>query len=219
MMGSTKRLAIAVTLTAVSGLAIGVACSDDVLDKDEKVCERPEEAEEIVDDDIIIRFEEEAGVPFHCGDSPPAIAGTYELTDREVIYTDSENWPDFSWFCSNIVTYEDTESPHRYKVSSESPDCDSTSEAQDSYITGEGDCFTLFRRNESSFEGCERETLSITSGCLDEDGNFIDYYGGGYTLHREDSDECDEVIGDGRIREAGELSVTQPPDGFVPRID
>ncbi len=213
-----RSFRLAVTLLTASGLMMNTACGDDP-SEEEEVCERPQEAEEIVDDEIILRLEEEGGIPFHCGDSPPNIEGTYELTDREVIYTDSDKWPDFSSFCSRIDTYEQTDSPQRYEVSSHSPDCDSTSEALDTYITGEGDCFTLFRDRESTFEGCFVTSVNIVSGCLDEDRNFVDYYQGGYTLFREDSDECDDIIGDGRVRDEGEMGVTQPTDGFVPRVE
>lgn len=218
-MNSTRHLATAVALVAAFGLTVGTACGDDdTAGQEEEVCERPQEAEEIVGDEIIVHLEEEGEVPFHCGDSPPDLEGSYEFFDREVYFNDSENWPSTGNFCDQIQIYQATDTPERYEFSTESPDCDSSGEALDSYVTGEDDCFTVFAHSETVFNGCERERARMMSACVDEDGDLYDAVASGYTLATEDTPECEDVIEDGRITAEGEFSALVPSDGKAPRV-
>ncbi len=195
----------------MTGLILGTGCGED------EICERPDEAAEIVGDDIIERLEQEADFPFHCGDSPPEFEGSFGFFDIEVVYTDSENWPASSQFCDIITTYEPTSNDFVYDVASDSPNCDTTRESEDNFISGKGDCFTLYSQNTSSFQGCDTEAVSVRSACLDEDEDLVDVIRGSYRTHVADSEECADVVENGNIIDAGELSSTKPAGGVGPK--
>lgn len=209
-----RRSTIVFVMIISLSLSVGLGC---VVESDPY--ERPQEAEDIVSDEQLERLETEADVPVYGGDSPPDIAGTYLFEDREVIYSDSDNWPDFDYWCHNERTYERADSDVRYERSSVSPNCDSSGEGISNYISGEGDCFTLYRESESQFEGCYTESIGILSACLNANGDMENPIRGGITTHQEDSSECDEVVGDGRIPGEGDMTATKQVDELAPRID
>ena len=210
-----RRSPIVFVVVISLSLSVGLGC---VVESDSY--ERPDEAKDIVSDEQLERLEVEAGVPVYGGDSPPDIAGTYLFGDIEIIYNDSENWPNSgdNW-CHSERTYERTDSDVRYERTSVSPNCNSTGEAVSNYISGEGDCFTLYNESKGQFEGCYSESIGIISACLNANGDMENPIGGGIKTHSEDSSECDEVIGDGRTTDEGEMNATKQEDELAPRID
>lgn len=206
-----RNIRIAMLMIASLLMSLGLGCGEPY--------ERPEEAEEIVSDEQLERFENEAGVPVYGGDSPPDIAATYLFEDREVLYSDSDDWPNFEYWCHSETTYEQTGTEFRYESSSESPNCDSSSEGNVNYISGDGDCFTLYTEHEGEFEGCYGESLSIRSACLNADGDMENPIGGTIATYNEDSSECAEVVGNGQIPAEGDMTATKQEDELAPRID
>ena len=209
-----RRSTIVFVMIISLSLSVGLGC---VVESDPY--ERPQEAEDIVSDEQLERFETEADVPVYGGDSPPDIAGTYLFEDFEIIYNDSENWPSSGNPCHNERTYERTDSDVRYETSSVSPNCDSSGEGISNYISGEGDCFTLYRESESQFEGCYRESIGIMSACLNANGDMENPIRGRIRTYVEDSSECDELVGEGRTTDEGEMNANKQVDELAPRID
>ena len=197
-------------ILALSATLIG--CSDD-----DEVCERPDEARAIVSDSQIRQFEE-AGVDFFCGNDAPDISGVFERgrNDGFVEYHDDERIVG-ERACGNTVTIEATDDPAIYSISYESSDCGSSSSAVDNYVSGQGDCFTVYSSSEGEFQGCETAGIGIFSGCLAE-GGIENPRWAGMATKREGS-SCQSLYEQKRTSLEGQVDVIATHDEWMPRID
>lgn len=188
---------------------------------EEKVapCERPAESRDFITEAHLSRFED-AGVPIYCGNPAPDITGTFAFQDVEVVFTDSERWPPSgaSW-CHEEVTFEPTQTADVYTSTLVSPDCDTEGEASVIYASGVDGCFTLYQQGSNTFEGCYSESVSVESGCFNEDGDIVEPTRGILITAQDDSPECDHAVGRGGTLGAGERAVTRQLDGFADRVD
>ena len=199
--------------TAVWIAALMIAgCSDD-----DEICERPSEARQIVSDSQIEQFQE-AGVDFFCGDDPPSIAGVYERGRREgfVEYHDDERIVG-ERTCGSTIYIEATEESNVYEISSESSDCNSSSESRVNYVSGQGDCFTLYNESEGQFQGCETAGIGIFSGCLAEGG--IENPRWASLATKREGDNCQSLYEQRRTSLEGQIDVLATHDEWLPRID
>lgn len=209
----SKSLAM---ITMLGVAAVGCVGEEPENGGGERHYERPDEAEDIVSDEYLQRLEDEGDMVIHDGDDPPTIEGEYYFGDAEVVYTDSENWPSSGDSCHHYTTYEPTDSPYRYEMSGESPDCDGAGVGEAAFISGSGDCFTLYIAAEGHFEDCETEEASVMSACLADNGDLEDPLTGGIALNREG--EC-SVIDQGRLKAEDEISVTRQADGVAEKVE
>lgn len=156
--------------------------------------ERPSEAEDIVDDEILERIEE-AGQEVYGGSTPPDIEASYEVRDGEIVF--DERWQEEAGgdWCDATWTFTQTENPDRYESQTVlEGDCSGESEGDAVYISGTDRCFSLYSRDQGEFEGCERDTIRVISGCLTDEG--IDDFGVAQIATDMSGDDCENLVDD-----------------------
>lgn len=203
---------IGVVLCAVSLCGLfAYGCGEDT-----EEYERPSEAREIISDDRLDEFTEN-GFTVHAGDSPPDLEGTYYFGDFEVLYSDSDIYPNFDNYCHSIRTYTQVDGAE-YASTYESPNCEAEGEASGIYISGEDDCFTLYQESSGHRGNCETASESVLSACITSDGDLDDPHSGSYTTKMEGSD-CESFIEDGLMKAEGEMSISRRQSGVAERVD
>lgn len=190
----------------LSGLLMTMACGGED-PNDEDPYERPEEARAIISDAQLRQFEE-AGMQINGGNTPPSIAGTYFFGDPTIEYNTSERWPANSNWCHHNVTYSTTDNANLYATSFVSTNCDGSGEGSAAYISGQGNCFTLYTQSSGTFEGCYQEGIGVFSACVAANGDFINVKEGSLATLTDESAACATVINRGSVTANGELTVT-----------
>jgi hypothetical protein len=178
--------------------------------------ERPDEAREIISDEDLQRLID-VGAVVHPGSDPPDVSGVFDVAGGVVTYHDRE-WIEGTEVCFRIWTLEGTENPEMYISSSESyGNCSGSSEGSGIYISGSGNCFTLYGAGMGERDGCEFEDAGITSGCLTDEGieDMLEGIVAGAWTSAQDN-ACETLIDDGLIGDEGELAVLEYD--FVERV-
>ena len=162
-----------------------LACSGD---KNESTL-RPPATESFISDDLLGKFES-FGLPLYYGDSPTDVSGTYLFREPEIIYNNSEYWPDpnNSW-CEFHFTFA-SQGADVYTLEAEGITCNAYSSGQEYYISGTDSCFTLYGKSTGSFEGCEVETIRLISACLSGSGDMDNPIMGRTNTYVENSSSC-----------------------------
>jgi hypothetical protein len=188
---------------------------DETGGEDDEV-ERPDEAREIISDEDLQRLIE-VGAVVYPGSDPPDVSGVFDVAQGVVAYHDRE-WIEGTEVCKRIWTLESTDDPEMYVSSSEQYDnCSGSGEGQGTYISGSGNCFTLYSAGSGERDGCEYEDAGITSGCLTDDGIedvIIGLLSGPWTSVQENA--CESLIEDGLHGDEGEIAILD--HGFVARV-
>ena len=178
--------------------------------------ERPDEAREIISDEDLQRLID-AGAVVYPGSDPPDVSSVFDVSGGVVTYHDRkeiEGTP----VCNQIWSLESTENPEMYVSSGEFyGNCSGASEGSGVYISGSGNCFTLYGAGSGERDGCEFESAGITSGCLTDDGidDMISATLFGPWTSLQDN-ACESLIASGQHSDEGEIAVSEYP--FVERV-
>jgi hypothetical protein len=178
--------------------------------------ERPDEAREIFSDEDLQRLID-VGAVVYPGSNPPDVSSVFDVAGGVVTYHDRsqiEGTP----VCNQIWTLESTENPEMYVSSGEFyGNCSGSSEGSGVYISGSGNCFTLYGAGSGERDGCEFESAGITSGCLTDDGieDMISATLFGSWTSLQDN-ACESLIASGQHSDEGEIAVSEYP--FVERV-
>ncbi len=206
------------TLLAVFALLgssfFATACGEEDKDPTDSRYDRPEETFTMIFDEDIDRLIE-VGAVIYEGDDPPSIAGVYDRAHRTVEFDDNPDNIGLT-MCRNIWTVEETGEEFRYSTSSENySNCSGGSEGVASYISGEGNCFTLFSASEGERDGCEYSGVGLISGCITEDG-IEEHQTAGLALERPGS-ACASLINNNLISDVGHRTISETT--FVERVE
>ena len=207
----------ATSFALAAALILASACSTSEEPIDVDPYERPGGARDLITDAELAILEDVGAVVFG-GENPPELAGVYDRAGGEVIYHDRseiEGTP----LCYNIWTVEATTDPARYTLSSENyNNCSGSSEGVGSYVSGDGDCFTLYVASAGERDGCEHYGVGITSGCVTSDG-ITEMISAGLAGERisVEAGACEALINDGLLGAEGERDVLYR--GFVERVE
>jgi hypothetical protein len=118
------------------------------------------------------------GMPIYVGSDPPITTGTYYLDSLAIVYDDEGATGPIGTYYLQIG-----DSGFDYQVSLCEYTTDSTSSscAVQAYVSGNGDCFTIYAYNAGRSGNCEHDDVSIYSGCFDYYGDLIGLQNAYYT--------------------------------------
>lgn len=205
--------ALPLTLTA---LACGETDDDPPAATD---YERPEGSEEIVSNAELDEFNEN-GLDVNEGLNPPDVSGTYAFDDADVIYSSSDIYPSGEGGgCEYEETYEPGATDDEVLLTSEGTgNCDYVSEARSNFISGDGDCFTLYGELDSTFNGCEFTAVRVFSACIEDvTGDLIDPLFA-EQMRAQTGDSCAGLVSDGLLPAEGDVYVAEERDGRAPKV-
>lgn len=159
---------------------------DDDADDDADVV--PDDVDDFIDADQRAALEE-VGLIIYGGDDPPDIGGSYYLDSIEITYDDSNMWLDIVDY-----TYEFYNQTRDGEISLnyEAPAVDDVAEGVGAFISGDGDCFSIFIDAEGTASGCDYELPGIISGCLTSDG--IAKWTNGFIMGSKSGENCDALM-------------------------
>lgn len=187
-------------------VVLASACGGSTSDSEESRFDRPSETTDFIGDDQIDSLLE-AGAVIHEGDDPPDIAGVYDVDDGTVAFDDNEDNIGLD-ACDSIWTVELTDQAHVFITSAELyGNCSGSSEGAASYVSGSGNCFSLYSISESTREDCELSSVEIISGCM-VDGDIDQYSSSTLALERPGA-ECDALIAESKIPAEGDRTVVE----------
>ncbi len=195
-------------------LMVAGACGEEA-DVDEEY--RPAGSRALIPDDLLEQLED-AGAVVYLGDQQPSIAGTYLFNDYEVVFTDSDTWPATTNWCHDLITYTAGDDPETYVSASTSPNCDSSSAGQMSYISGADGCFTLYSETTFEFEGCTGAAVGVFSACVANNGDFEDPLFADIVTLRE-GESCAGLASEGRILGEGEIGIVRQADRVAEKVE
>ncbi len=161
---------------------------DDDDDDDEASEEIPDEVDDFFDEEQREALED-VGMVIHTGDDPPDIEGTYFLDAIEIIYDDSDTWLDIVDY---TYVFFDQTNDGEISMNYEAPDANDVAEGVGAFISGSGDCFSIFLDTEGVANGCEYKLPGIISGCLDDSG--ITDWQNGFIMGEKSGDNCDLLM-------------------------
>lgn len=170
---------------------------------------RPAEAEDVVYDHEL-RNIEDAGMEIHGGRSPPEFSATYRVEpDGEILSADNES-AEVASECTRRQSFESPDSNARVEFSVEEvgggDDCEDSWDGA-AYVSGHGNCFTLYNRVEDTVEGCFIERVQINSACIDGDsGNLVDVQTA-FLTRRAEGTGCGPLIEEGKLDRGGQMRV------------
>jgi hypothetical protein len=173
-------------------------------DDDDDDNEIPDEVDDFLDDEDIEALEE-AGLIIYPGDDPPDIEGSYYLDSIEIAYDDLDlvlNIADYTY------TFYGQTNKGKISMDYEAPEVNDQATGVGAFISGRGDCFSIFIGVEGDANGCEYENPSIISGCLDNDG--ITGWENGFIMGEKSGDNCEMLVETGHrriIEESDNLAV------------
>lgn len=159
----------------------------------------PSEVKAFLNDENLLKMDE-SGMNIYTGDNPPNIEGTYVFKNMIIKYDPNGiNYP--------IVTYNFTFKDQRddntvlFSGHSEKDPAGRTDLATGKgvFISGEGNCFSVYLDNDEKTGQCESKSAEIFSACKDKKG-LVDMDQG--TLWTYMSDKCpkEEYVPAGYIR-------------------
>ena len=183
-------------------LALFLACGSD---KSPSLY-RPEETKDFLSDDLLGKFED-FGLPIYYGEYTSDISGTYLFKEPNIIYNNSDTWPNAnnSW-CEFYFTFNNI-GTSKYTLDAEGITCNASSSGQEYYISGADSCFTLYGSSSGSFEGCAYESVRLISSCVSGEGDLSNPIMGRTNTTVEDSSSCDSVISAGGTLNQGEMAI------------
>lgn len=161
----------------------------------------PAEVKAFLSDEDLQKMDE-AGMNIYTGDNPPNIEGTYIYKDIVIKY--DPNGYNFPIITMNYI-FKDQKDDNTVLFSSRgvkedgSNDKSYTSEGKGVFISGEGNCFSVYLDNDEKMGQCESKSVEIFSACKDKKG-LVDMDQG--TLWTYMSDKCpkEEFVPAGYIR-------------------
>lgn len=160
----------------------------------------PDEVKTFLSDENLQKMDE-AGMNIYTGDNPPNIEGTY--TFKNIIIKYDPNGYNFPLVTYNY-TFKDQKEDNTVLFSSKSqgggPKGESDiGEGEGVFISGEGDCFSVYLSNDEKIGECESKSAEIFSACRNERG-LVDMDQG--TLWTYMSDQCskEDYVPAGYIR-------------------
>jgi hypothetical protein len=190
-----------VVLLALTVMAIGaVSCDDDDDDDDDnddtagddddgRIDDVPDDVNDFLDSSDIEKLKA-AGMPIYTGDNPPNIEGSYLLNTLTIIY--DEIGLEGMTVAQYTVTYFDQTENGGVKQNYEAPDVGDTANGLGAFISGDGDCFTVFVDTTGMVSGCDYKLPAIHSACLTGSG-MTDYFWG-VLMKEKVGTGCDALI-------------------------
>lgn len=143
---------------------------------------------------------DEAGMNIYTGDNPPNIEGTYVYKDMAVKYDpNGYKFPIVTYYYTFKDQNDDTVLfSHRSEGGGPKGES-STGVGKGVFISGEGNCFSVYLDNDDKMGQCESKSVEIFSACKDKKG-LVDMDQG--TLWTYMSDKCpeDKFVPAGYIR-------------------
>jgi hypothetical protein len=177
---------------------------------------RPEQSRSVVSDQDLARIEAR-GVPIYGGLTPPDASGTY-LHDSIAALDTINQGEVSSRFCDMRVSLVlDGKQTVRRTVTFTGSNCGEPEETAGIFISGSGDCFTLYGKSENAMDGCAVSTVSVTSACVRAGGLFEFREGFSDTAHQGAG--CPSMVDNGRLMPLGGVVVFQEADGLVARVE
>lgn len=143
---------------------------------------------------------DEAGMNIYTGDNPPSIEGTYIVNDLVIKYDPKGgNFPLLTYYYTFKDQKDNTVNFSHRSEKTEKGEVD-LAEGKGVFISGEGNCFSVYLNNDEQIGQCESKSVDIFSACKDKSGGLVDMDQG--TLWTYMSDQCpeDEFVPAGYIR-------------------
>ncbi len=160
----------------------------------------PKEVNQFLSNTDVNRFVEQ-GFTIYRGTSPPNIEGSYLLNNNTLVY-DPQTWANtypLGYVVSPyIYTFSEQKPDGSIKASFISEEADDRAEGLGGFISGEGNCFTLFVGFKGNLQGCNYDSPKVFSACLVE-GNLTNIQDSWYSKDK-DKEGCDNVMPIGYLR-------------------
>lgn len=196
-------------------VALGSLLACVPVEEDQIEYERPRGAQDLVSDSELREFED-YGLVIYGGTTPPDPTGTYHRPDRYHKQHDNEAMVGGS-HCETYWTIESTDDPTVYNTSVEYVSCDGEGSSQASYISGEGNCFTLYKTVYLPLNDCDREILSVISACVGEDG--LSSPEGVHQVLSLEGETCAGMVANNSISGVGDRTMSASRSEFYARIN
>lgn len=169
--------------------ALALACGDK--DDDSPDSSVPDEVLAFLDTSHLDDMEA-AGLPIYRGSAPPSVAGQYLADSLVVIYDDLDMSPGIYPY---TYTFSDQSGAELQFAATNGSD---NSAGAGAFISGEGECFSVYIDEVGETGGCTYATPSIYSGCVAGSGDLDGWTYG--LIMVEQSGTCSGVIPVGHRR-------------------
>ena len=182
--------------------------------------ERPAGSEEIVSNAELDEFVNN-GLDVNEGLTPPNVAGTYAFDDADTIYSSSDIYPaSEGGGCEYEETFTAGASDDEVRVSAEGTgNCEYTAAATNNFISGEGDCFTLYGEYESTFNECEFRVVRVFSACIEDGTDDLISPRFAERMRGQDGTSCAGLVASGDLPDVGDIYIVEESDGRAPRVE
>ena len=181
---------------------------DDDDDDGGRIDDVPDDVNDFLDQEDIDKLKN-AGLEIYTGDNPPNIEGSYLANSQITVYDDAGQvgyQP-----ADYIYTFADQTDAGSISHSYDSPDAGDSGSGLGAFISGDGDCFSVFVRVEGSTYECDYEMPEIFSGCLNDEG--IADFAIGFIMTDKEGFGCDALIEEGQAR------IIEEEDGLAEEIE
>jgi len=130
----------------------------------------PQSAYSFIDDTTLDVLEAEE-MPIHYGSTPPDITGLYFLDSLMDWVYESDPYPNY------FVNFSDQTTDGFISVCTYSEDSTDSACSVAAYVSGWGnECFTVFANSAGRADACEYDATSVYSGCIDTNGDIVNYF-------------------------------------------
>ncbi len=165
---------------------------------------KPKEVDKIPDpvkaflSDENVKKLEGAGMSIYTGDNPPNVEGTYRFENIVFKYDPERENFDITNYYQSFRNQKDDNTLIYSRSQNEAIEGPSSSEGKGVFISGEGNCFSIYLHNStSSAGGCKFETVEIISACKEAEGLINMDWG---VLWTEKEGQCSDEVIPGRMR-------------------
>jgi ABC-type glycerol-3-phosphate transport system permease component len=143
-------------------------------DKEPVVGTIPSQVQEFLSQQDIDEFKE-LDFPVYFGFNPPNIEGTYRTDSKKVDYDKKGIFRVGMNLLDQDNTFRNQTENFEIVFDDKILKSGTVSKGKGGFISGEGNCFTVYQKKVANRSGCISTTVELMSGCLDENQNIKDY--------------------------------------------
>ncbi|MBI2617276.1 hypothetical protein HYW55_04035 [Candidatus Gottesmanbacteria bacterium] len=166
----------------------------------QKIWGVPSQVNEFLDKKDITTLGEK-GFPIYTGSNPPDITGKYYIAPWTVHFDSGNVFPVGTEIDKTYYRFFNQKRDGKVDVEYYTENAGETGSGIGSFISGEGNCFTIFTEQKGVIEGCNHKAPFVVSGCLTEKG-IANWTLSNIMKWQEDTQTCKEVampVGNVRI--------------------
>ena len=155
---------------------------------------------------------EGGGMPIHLGNSPPNIEGVYALDSLIILYYSYDESIEGVQTANGEITYHDQTTDGGIQCDDYTFYHGDFATGNGGFISGSGDCYSVYLQVTGEMLGCAFEAVSVHSGCLGNEG-IEDFYWGGIMKERASGGDCD------KLNPVDSVFLVYESDGLAAEVD